>query len=205
VSYAGADENDPKLEEKVDALCAAALEKGIRIFRDKTTLVRGDLISEFMLEIGGADRIFVFLSKKYLQSPYCMFEMFEMWRNSRQNKREFLQHVRFFFVDGARISKPNDWIEHTKYWINERDGLGKAIDEIGWRVAGEETLKRYWVMQTFVGELSNVLSLFADVVSPRTLGDFKDGELLKYAFGDFYNAPRAVTVNLDREPLQSIT
>jgi hypothetical protein len=134
-----------------------------------------------------------------------MFEMFEMWRNSRRNQREFLRHVRFFFVDGARISKPNDWLEHTKYWINERDGLGRAIDEIGWRAAGEETLKRYWLMQTFVGELSNVLSLFADVVNPRTFGDFREGELLEYAFGDIQKAPGVVKLQLDREPLQSIS
>jgi hypothetical protein len=64
VSYAWADENDSKLEEKVDTLCGAAQERGIKLFRDKTMLVRGDLISEFMLEIGEGDRIFVFFEQK---------------------------------------------------------------------------------------------------------------------------------------------
>jgi hypothetical protein len=95
-------------------------------------------------------------------------------------------------------------LEHTKFWINQRDELGRAIDEIGWRIAGEETLKHYWLMQKFVGELSNVLSLFADVVNPRTLGDFREGELLEYAFGDLQRAPQAAKLQLDREPLQSI-
>jgi hypothetical protein len=96
-------------------------------------------------------------------------------------------------------------LEHTEFWIKERDGLGQAIDKIGWRAAGEETLKRYWLMQKFVGELSNVLSLFADVISPRLFGDFREGELLEYAFGDLQRAPRGLKIQLDREPLQSIT
>ena len=133
-----------------------------------------------------------------------MFEMCELWRNSRQNKKEFPQHVKFFFVDGARISKPNDWIEHINFWNNERDDLGRAIDDVGWRAAGEEKLKRYWLMQKFVGELSNVLSLFADVVNARTLGDFREGELMDYAFGDLQKAPQAARIQLEREPLQSI-
>jgi internalin A len=205
VSYAWADESNPTLEEKVDEFCQAAQEQGIMIFRDKTTLVRGDRISEFMSKLGEGDRIFVFFSKKYLQSPYCMFEMFEIWRNSRQDRREFLRHVKLIPVDDARISGPNAWIQHVTYWLEECDLLGKEIDKIGWRVAGEAILKRYWVMQKFVGELSNVLELFADVVSARNIGDFREGELFNYAFGDLYKAPRIPKSRLDREPLQNIT
>jgi len=65
-------------------------------------------------------------------------------------------------------------------------------------------LKRYWLVQKFVGELSNVLSLFADVLNPRTLGDFREGELLDYAFGDLQKAAKAARMQLEREPLQSI-
>ena len=43
-----------------------------------------------MKELGASDRVFVFLSDKYLKSSYCMFELFEMWRNSRQNSADFL-------------------------------------------------------------------------------------------------------------------
>jgi internalin A len=157
-----------------------------------------------MAELGEGDRIFIFFSKQYLQSPYCMFEMSEMWRNSRQNKRELLSRVRFFFADTERISKPNDWIKHITFWIEERDELGRAIDVIGWRAAGEETLKRYWLMQKFVGELSNILSLFADVNNPRDMNDFRDEDLLVYAFGDLPRAPQLIRTQLDREPLQNI-
>ena len=115
VSYAWADDSDPRREEKVDELCEDAKSRGLEIVRDKTTLVRGDLISEFMRKIGEGDRVFIFLSDKYLHSPYCMFELFEMWRNSRQNKKEFLRRVRFFTLDDTNIASPSDWLQYARY------------------------------------------------------------------------------------------
>ena len=73
----------------------------------------------------------IFLSDKYLRSPYCMFELFELWRNSRQNKEEFLRRVRFFTIDGTKIQKPSEWLEYAKFWKRERDELRQAIDEAG--------------------------------------------------------------------------
>jgi TIR domain/NB-ARC domain len=179
VSYAWADESDPKREEKVDALCESAKKRGVEIIRDKTALVAGDLISEFMRRMGKGDRVFIFLSDKYLHSPYCMFELFEMWRNNRQNKVDFLRGVRFFTVDGSKIGEPREWLKYTKFWKQERDELGQLIDDVGWRLVGEEVIKRYKLMETFAGNVSEVLALFADVVNPPTFETF-----LKCGFDD---------------------
>jgi internalin A len=179
VSYAWADKSDPKRGEKVDALCLEATKRGVEIVLDKTSLLPGDLIWEFMRKIGEGDRVFIFLSDKYLHSPYCMFELFEMWGNSRQNKAEFLHRVRFFTVDGAKIEKTRDWLEYTRFWKQERDELRQAIDEVGWADAGEEAIKRFKLMETFTGKISDVLAHFADTVQPRTFDDF-----LEYGFDD---------------------
>ena len=56
VSYAWADESDPTRERKIDELCVAAGKLGFEIKRDKTTLRHGDLISDFMKQIGEGDR-----------------------------------------------------------------------------------------------------------------------------------------------------
>jgi TIR domain/PASTA domain len=179
VSYAWADENDPKREEQVDMLCDEAGRRGVNVLRDKTTLFHGDLISEFMRRIGEGDRVFIFLSEKYLRSPYCMFEMFEMWRNSKQNKAEFLRRVRVFTIDGTKIGLPREWLAYTKFWKHEREELRNDIDAVGWADAGEEVIKRYRHMDTFTGNISDVLALFADVVQPRKIEDF-----IEYGFKD---------------------
>jgi hypothetical protein len=101
VSYARADASDPNREKDVDALCSEAQRRDVKVFRDKDDLQPGRQISSFMQELGEADRVFIFLSDKYLTSIYCMYELFEMWRNSRENKTDFLRHVRAFTVDGT--------------------------------------------------------------------------------------------------------
>ena len=75
-----ADLSDPDRDRGVDRLCDEARKRGVEVIRDKTSLGHGDLISDFMRQIGKGDRVFIFLSDKYLKSPYCMMELFEMWR-----------------------------------------------------------------------------------------------------------------------------
>ena len=50
--------------------------------------------ARFMQRIGRGDRVFVVLSERYLCSPYCMFELFEVWRASRAEPEAFLRRVR---------------------------------------------------------------------------------------------------------------
>jgi internalin A len=94
-----------------------------------------------MQKLGEADRVFIFVSNKYLKSPFCMYELFEMWRNSKQSKAEFLRHVQVFTIDGASIGGPSQWLDYTKFWKQERDALRQKIDDVGWIDAGEEARK----------------------------------------------------------------
>jgi hypothetical protein len=128
IAYAWADSTDPKRATIVDQGCEEAEKRGTPIIRDKATLSVGDSISKFVRAIGEGDRIFVILSDKYLKSPFCMFELFEIWRNSRKDKAEFLRRVRIFTLDDAKIWKPVDRIRYGKYWKDQHEKLRKAVD-----------------------------------------------------------------------------
>jgi hypothetical protein len=179
VSYAWADPTNPGREMDVDRLCEEAAKRGVLIVRDKSTLKIGDFIYEFMRQIGEGDRVFVFLSNKYLRSPYCMFELFELWRNSRQDRIDFAGKIRVFTIDGTKIGTPDEWLDYTAYWVAERDRLKQKIDQVGWPNAGQEVLRRYRYMEDFAAKFSDVLALFTDVVQPKTFDEF-----LKYGFDD---------------------
>jgi TIR domain len=179
VSYAWADLSNLNREKDVDRLCDEARERGIEVIRDKNSLRDGDLISTFMRRIGEGDRIFIFLSDKYLKSSYCMIELFEIWRNNRENREEFRRRVRFIAIDDTKIETPDVWLAYTKYWKEQRDSLQRLIDEVGWKDAGQEVQKRFDQLTTFAGKVSDILALFADTVQPRNLED-----LLKYGFAD---------------------
>ena len=85
VSYAQGDDTDEGRHRVavVDQLCAAAKAKGTAIRRDAVDMKTGDSITKFMKDLGAGDRVFIVLSGKYLRSAYCMFELYEVWRNCR--------------------------------------------------------------------------------------------------------------------------
>ncbi len=102
-------------EAVVDELCAEAERRGIRIQRDRTTLGLGDSISRFMRRIGRGDRVFVVPSDKYLRSPYCMFELFEVWRTSKAKDEEFLRRIRVYSLPDAQIRTTLDQDRSLNY------------------------------------------------------------------------------------------
>ena len=182
ISYAWGDdttENGLKREKVVEEICEAASKQGVEIRRDKSTLMAGDSISAFMNRIGRGDRVFVILSRKYLESEYCMFELSELWRNSKQDRKTFLNRVRIFALDDANIYKPKDWVHWSLYWKNEHDELDGLARQHGASVLGTIGHKRLLQMQQFYLHVSDILGTIADIVIPRTIE-----ELGRYGLGD---------------------
>jgi hypothetical protein len=179
VSYAWSDPSDPCRTETVDRFCDEARRVGINILRDKTALRPGDLISGFMQEMGDGDRVYIFMSDKYLKSPYCMFELFELWRNSQQKQDVFLQRARVFCIEDVKIYQPRDRLSYAEYWIEERKQLRQIIERVSIDSAGEDAIVRYRLMKKFSDEVSDVLAMFADRVQARTFEEF-----VEYGFED---------------------
>ena len=162
------------------------MKRGIEVVRDKTKLRPGDRILAFMKEIGSGDRVFVFLSDKYLKSPYCMFELFEMWRNNRQNEAEFLDRVRLITLDDAKIWEIEDRLGYASYWEEKHDKLDAALKGKHATLLGDTDFRSFRLMGEFAHHVGNILALFADTVQPRTFDDF-----LKYGFDDPPKGARA--------------
>jgi TIR domain len=185
VSYAWADESNPDREAQVDALIEQARKNGLDIVRDKDVLKAGDRISDFMRKIGGGDRVFVFLSHKYLTSPFCMNELFLIWRNSREDESDFLGRVRLYKLDDARFDRFEDRLGYAKYWRSEHDRLEEIIKGSLSEVSDFD-YKRFRLMDQFATNIGDILGLFSDTVRPRSFEEF-----LKYGFEDASPTGRA--------------
>jgi internalin A len=182
VSYAWGDDRTPEgraREEIVDHLCTAAMAQGHVIFRDKNVLNLGDRISNFMKRIGRGDRIFVILSDKYLRSPYCMFELSEIWRTSQQEGEAFLNRVRIYALPDAKIFQPEDWVDWSIYWKKEHDNLESRAQQHGIVVLGEQGHRRLTQMRNLYSQISDILGTVADIVQPRTFEDLE-----RYGFSE---------------------
>jgi internalin A len=174
VSYAWGDTTQEGRERDalVDRLCDEAQARGTIILRDKDVLGLGDRISEFMKRIGRADRVFIFLSDKYLKSPFCMFELNEVWRTSKLEGETFLQRIRVYTLPCAKIWNTLDRTRYAIYWKQKHDELEALEKEHGYAIIGEigmQTLRR---MREFSHNVSDVLATAADVLHPLTFDDF---------------------------------
>jgi internalin A len=179
VSYAWGDDTPEGREREaaVDRLCAEAADRGITILRDKTAMGLGERISKFMARIGRGDRVFVVLSDKYLKSPFCMYELSEVWRISRQEEEEFLERIRVFTLPCANIFDLSDRAEYSIYWKNRYEALHNKVCEHGHDILGDRGLRQFRAMRDFYLKTGDILDTVADVLQPR---DFE--ELVRYGF-----------------------
>jgi Leucine-rich repeat (LRR) protein len=111
-----ASEEDRQRQEVVERLCQTLEKEHRKVIRDKNALNYGDLISTFMKTLGKARLVIVVLSAKYLRSPYCMTELHALYKNTRQEKQEFLNRIIPLVLEDARIGTPEERVEHAKHW-----------------------------------------------------------------------------------------
>ena len=130
----------------------------MRVLRDKTAVGLGDSISKFMQRIGRADRVFIVLSEKYLKSPYCMFELFEIWRNSKGDADLFKERIRAFTLPSANISSAVERVKQAIYWKERYEEIETLVKPHGLGVLGETDLKQFKLMQDFAHRVSDVLA-----------------------------------------------
>jgi len=169
VSYAWTTESS----DFVDRLCADALSNDIEVIRDKTHLGLGERISKFMSHLGGGDRIFIILSRKYLESPFCMFELFEVWRQSRRDDDDFLKRVRIYRLPDAKINTLRERLEIGAYWKKKYTEVEALIKEHGPDIIGGNDFSRYKLMKDFALHVGDILGLVMDTLQPRTLEEFE--------------------------------
>ena len=174
VSYAWGDDTDEgqKRERAVDDFCAAAEQRKIRVLRDKQAMKLGEEIPRFMDRLTEAERVFVFLSDKYLKSRYCMYELIGIWRECRERGEEFTKRVRVFVFDSAGIGTDDGVDAYADYWAEEATRDEKRINERGLRRTAEARLDRFKRVQQYEERCPQVLEFIRNVRYSRSIEEF---------------------------------
>jgi internalin A len=175
ISYAWTDES----KSVVNELCEAAEQRGIRIVRDETGIDLGESISQFMQRLGAGDRVCVVLSEKYLRSPNCMYELWEIWRNSKMRGEEFRRRIRVYRLKDAQMMTPSLRMSRANYWVREFKKLDARVSQHGAELLGESDHKRYRFMKELAHNIGDMLALIADTLLARDLEEFK-----RYVLGE---------------------
>lgn len=134
-SYAwgdGQEEPGASREDIVNELYRTLSAEGYALVRDKDDLGYRGLISEFMEQIGTGELIVIAISNKYLRSPFCMFELYEIARQSGFDKRRFRDRVLPVIVEPIAFGNLDVFLELHQYWQSELDrwtALVKSMSE----------------------------------------------------------------------------
>jgi internalin A len=177
VSYAWGDDTTEGKEREaiVDRLCSEAEARGKRIIRDKTAMKIGDRISTFMDRIGKGvvnGRVCIVLSDKYLKSPYCMHELFDVWRKCREDPDTFIDRTRVLVLPSAKISSAVERAQYVIHWRSTFKALQALVSEHDQFVLSDKDNAEFRLMSRFVSETANVLQLVQDTLRPQSFDDY---------------------------------
>jgi internalin A len=121
VSYAWT----PESEQVVDALAAALQSRGVPLIRDKSELQYKDSIRDFMRRIGTGKCIVLVMSRRYLESHNCMFELTEIAEHG-----DFADRVFPIVLDDAGIFDVTVRLDYVKYWEDRKDRLNEKMKTV---------------------------------------------------------------------------
>jgi internalin A len=165
VSFAWGDDSSKEARQRtevVDRLCQRLAQEGWNVLRDKDVIHPGELISGFMKRIGQADHVIVVLSDKYLQSTYCMTELYSIYQRSIGEKEDFLRRILPLALDDARFDTWRDRDRYAKYWEAEFQGMEQALKRLS-----VPDFALYKAMQDWANRVSDMLTHVNDVLHPH--------------------------------------
>jgi len=151
ISYA----RNKESTEIADQLDNAFQERGITIFRDTRDLGYKESIKDFMKKIGRGKCVIVVISKEYLESENCMFELVEIAKKGDFNERVF--HM---LLDDAEIFDPKERIKYVRYWTKKIQELELTMKGVPSpiRQQHEETIDQYTEIRDTIALLTDRLT-----------------------------------------------
>ena len=163
-SYAWNDDGETKggREELVNQLYDQLKTDGFDVQRDKNNLSYAGLITEFMKRIGKGDLVVVFLSKKYLFSSYCMWELAEVYRNNKQERDLFVRHILPIRVEEVNLDDHTLMGHVLNYWENKKSEEEQfVIKHIG--SIGRASLDKFLRIRDVQRACGDLLGYFNDI------------------------------------------
>ncbi len=148
----------------IDQLYESLKQDGFSVVKDKEDMRYKDTISTFMTEIGKANFIVVAISDKYLKSRFCMFELYEIYRNAKMDRTEFTKRIFPLRVENINLSDPGVINDYIRYWEAEEARWDELIKENSDNITPEQS-NQYQVIKRIITDLGTMLYILSDINS----------------------------------------
>lgn len=110
----------------IDEIEKALAKHDIRLFRDRNEIKYRQGIREFVRNLGRGNAIVVVLSKAYLESKSCMFELTEIAEHGNVRGRVFP-----IVMPDANIYSAADRLRYVRFWEEKRNDLDAEMKQVG--------------------------------------------------------------------------
>lgn len=152
-------------EALVMQLYSSLKKDGFSVIKDKENMGYKGVISKFMNEIGSANYVVVAISDKYLKSKFCMYELYEIYKNSGMNRDVFGRKLFPIRIEEElNLGDPDTVNSYVKYWKEQEESWAKRVKEDSENIT-EEQARQYQFIRRLVIDVSNLLSCLADINS----------------------------------------
>lgn len=161
-SYAWADESWAEGDGLVTRLYKSLEKDGYKVVRDIHSIGYKDLLSQFMKRISKGKLVVVILSDKYFTSPYCMYELTELFNECRRDKIEFLSKIFPIKIGHIKLTDPAVHEIYLQHWENVVKQWSQLFDK-RLEVSGHDQYVEYERARYIYREIGNLLSVLSDV------------------------------------------
>lgn len=146
----------------IDKLYNSLKNAGYNVVRDKVDLGYKGLISGFMKDIGKGNIIIVSLSDKYLKSRFCMFELYEIYRNCGMDKAAFVKKVFPIREEDINLSDVTVVNKYVQYWEAEEVKWETLVKDKEQEITSEQ-FAQYEIIRRISNEMANLLYFLSDI------------------------------------------
>jgi internalin A len=170
LSYAWGDET-PAGEARTKAIQAlhAALEKdGFLPVRDEDQIRSGERISAFIRRLTRADLVVAVISDKYLRSPYCMYEIHQLWQRCLGDADDLLERLVPVVLPEVKVGNVRERLPYMEYWSEQAESLEALIRNPKLRPS-RESWEEVRLVRKFAEDVDAILVFLQDVLMPRKL------------------------------------
>lgn len=167
-SYAWADANEQsnKCEKIVNELYESLLKDNYIVKRD----LDDKEFSDFIHTIDGAKLVVVAISRHYVKSVQCMFELYEIARNSNFDVNRFRERVLPIIVEFVDLAEPDIIGDYFSFWKNEYNKWNDLVKTHSGQLSVDQ-MKRYdkikMIYQNF-GKLTEWI-LYMNKLNPQVM------------------------------------
>ena len=175
-------------------------DKNIKITRDIRDLKFTQSIKKFMGSVRDADYVIMIISKDFLESKNCMYEVSEFVKD-----KDFKDRIIPIITEESKIFDIKESINYYQYWKNKKDDLEKVTKPLSREKSAsiDQELKEYADIEFgILAFISTICDMNAIVVSKDNFNNEHFTKILNHIH--YNNAEGQQDVNPKNEPTKTI-